>query len=293
MSASAILDFYSRAAPMTDAGRYAPLLAALPRDVQALARIVQGLVVHERVATDFYRLDLAPARRDESHIRTVARLLERVLALEDAPLAAARAPQKRLIGVCHHFAVLLVALLRAQGFAARARWGFADYLDPDRFDDHVVCEYWSAAQARWVRVDAQLDEAWCTLHRIEFDVFDVPRQRFVAAGDAWMLARSGRADPAQFGADGQRGLWFVAHELAKDVAALAKVEVLPWDTWGGLPRSDRSLDAGRLAFFDRVAGLARDPDRSFAELQSLYESEARLHVPSTVFNVRLQRAQAL
>jgi hypothetical protein len=293
MGSPTILDFYSRAAPVTDAGRYAPLLAALPRDVEALVRIVQGLVVHERVATDFYRLELAPRRRDESHLRSVTRVLERVLALEDAPLAAARAPQQRLIGVCHHFAVLLVAMLRAQGFAARARWGFADYLDPGLYEDHVVCEYWSAARARWVRVDAQLDEAWCTLRRIEFDVFDVPPDRFVAAGDAWALARAGHTDAARFGADGQRGLWFVAHQLAKDVAALAKVEMLPWDTWGGLPRSDRSLDASRLAFFDRVARLVHDPDRSFAELQALYESEARLHVPSTVFNARLQRAQAL
>lgn len=64
--------------------------------------------------------------------------------------------------------------------------------------------------------------------RSNFDILDVPRDRFLCAGEAWFSCRSG-ADPAKFGIDhtGVRGLWFVAGDLIRDVAALNKAEMLP------------------------------------------------------------------
>jgi transglutaminase-like putative cysteine protease len=54
-------------------------------------------------------------------------------------ISTARPPQKRLVGVCHHPMLLLVAMLRAQGVPARARSGFGSYFNPGFFEDH-----WSA-----------------------------------------------------------------------------------------------------------------------------------------------------
>src|SRR5262245_17804284 len=59
----AVQDFYTRPSAMTSAGRYAPLLEALPGDVMALTRIVQGLGVCEVVATDFYGFAIPDGRR--------------------------------------------------------------------------------------------------------------------------------------------------------------------------------------------------------------------------------------
>jgi transglutaminase-like putative cysteine protease len=122
-----ILDFYRRPGTMTSTGRHAAAFAGLPRDVAALARVVQGLAIHEYVASEFYGVEIPDERRSESHIRPVEEMLERLLALDARPLTVPRPPDKRLVGVCHHFMLLLVAMLRAGGVAARGRRGFGSY----------------------------------------------------------------------------------------------------------------------------------------------------------------------
>ena len=59
----------------------------------------------------------------------------------------------------------------------------------------------------------------------------MPRDHFLVAGDAWRLCRAGKADPAAFGVLDMHGLWFVASNVIRDVAALNNREMLPWDCW--------------------------------------------------------------
>lgn len=285
---SAILDFHARPAAMTrdPGGR----LDGLPREPAALARVVQGLLLHEHWAPA-YRVTLSDERRSDSHVRPVEELLDRILARDPRPLGVPRPPGERHVGVCRHFAVLLVAVLRAQGVPARARCGFAGYFNPGRFEDHWVCEAWSSGEERWVLVDAQLDALQRSELRLDFDPLDVPGDRFLVAGDAWTRCRSGDADPAAFGIFDMRGSWFVAGNLLRDLAALNHVEMLPWDVWGAMFGPGPIPDAERLALFDRLATLTRAPDASFAELRRLYEGDERLRVPATVFNALRNRAE--
>jgi hypothetical protein len=294
MAAQHILDFFARAAGMTSGGKHAVMLDKLPRDVATLARIVQGLAIHEYMA-DAYGLTIPDERKSESHIRPIETILDRLLAIDARPLAVNRAPNKRVVGVCHHFALFTVAMLRAKGVPARARFGFGSYFNPPYFEEHIVCEYWNAAEARWVLVDAQFDEVWRKELEIDHDVLDVPRDRFLIAGDAWAQCRAGQADASKFGifVGNLRGLWFIAAELVRDLAALNKIEMLPWDIWGAMPQPNERLDDHRLEFFDRLAALTRSPDASFTELRALYESDDRLRVPATVFNAALQRPESV
>ena len=280
---------------MTSAGRFAPLFDPLPRDVAWLTRIVQGLVLHEFVAAEWYGVSISDGRRSESHIRPVERMLERLLALDDRPLSVARLPERRLVGVCHHFMLLLLAMLRAKDVPVRGRRGFGSYFNPGYFEDHVVCEYWNAAEGRWAFADPQFDEVWRSRLDIEHDILDVPRDRFVIAGDAWERCRAGEADPSRFGIfkGDLRGLWFIADNLIHDVATLNKMEMLQWDVWGAMPRPDQRLDDDQLAFFDRLAALTWAPDESFDELRGLFQEDERLRVPATVFNTVLNRPEAL
>jgi hypothetical protein len=146
-----------------------------------------------------------------------------------------------------------------------------------------------------VLVDPQFDEVWRAKLNITHDVHDVPRDRFIIAGDAWARCRNGGVDPARFGIfkGDLRGLWFIAGNLVHDVAALNKMEMLQWDVWGAMPRPGESLRDDRLAFFDRLAVLTRVPDPSFEELRTLYERDERLRVPATVFNAILSRPEAV
>lgn len=287
-----VLDFYAQPAAMTAMGNRARLFDELPGDVAALSPVLQGLQIHEYMAAA-YGFEVSDPRRAESHLRPVGAMLERLVALDDRPVAIARPPERRLVGVCRHFTLLLVALLRARGIPARARVGFGTYFMPGQFLDHWVCEWRDERAARWVRSDTQLDDVWRDRLGVDFDVLDVPHDRFVIAGDAWAQWREGAVDAALFGIHELRGAWFIAGNLIRDVAALNKVELLPWDVWGGMPPPDETLDEEALAFFDRLAALTREPDAEFAKLRSLYDDDARLRVPATVFNAVRQRPEAV
>ena len=301
-STDAALRYYTKPAVMTAAGPYQPLLADLPRGVAALAGVAQGLIIHEHLA-GLYGVTLSDERRATVHIRPVAELLARILAEDGRPLTAARAPAARTAGNCRHFTVLTVAMLRAQGVPARARCGFGDYFGSGWFEDHWVCEYWDEAAERWVLADAQLDDRLRQAPDIDFDPLDVPRGRFLVAGEAWRRCRRGDADPGRFGLSllHQAGDWWIAGNLLRDVAALNNMEMLPWDVWGAMPGPGEPIGAARLALFDRLADLTADPgaadpgaagpDAAPADLAAAYTGDDRLRVPATVYNAIRNRAE--
>ena len=261
----------------------------LPADVGALVRAVQGLCIYDLLAEPFYGVKLPPERASEIHLRTPQAMLARIRDLDPRPLSRPRPPGKRLAARCGGFTMLLVALLREKGFRARARAGFGAYFNPPYFEDHWVCEYWKADEARWAMADAQFDEVWREKMSIRHDILDVPREQFLVAGEAWRRCRSGAADPEKFGIAfvPLRGLWFVAASLVRDAAALAGVQTLPWDVWGAMPRAPRALTDEELALFDRLA--AGDED----QMKTLYATEEHLRVPPRVFNAILNRPEAI
>lgn len=124
---------------------------------------------------------------------------------------------------------------------------------------------------------------------------DVPRNRFLTPSDAWSQCRTGKADPSKFGIfrGDLRGLWFIAGNLVRDIAALNKMEMLQWGAWGAMPRPNQPLQQDQLSFFDRLAALSRSADASFYELRVIYEKEERLHVPPTVFNALLNPPETI
>ena len=278
------LDFYRTPVDLSDAGVHVGFFEGLPHDAGGLAQVVQGLLVHEHIAPA-YGLTLSPEQHAQAHLRSVERILETIAAQDNKPLPVARPAGERVVGVCRHFTLLHVAMLRAQGVAARARCGFGAYFQEGMFLDHWVTEYWNEAQSRWVLVDPQLDTRQRELFKVTFDPVDVPRDQFLVAGDAWRLCRSGKADPASFGILDMHGLWLIAGNVIRDVAALNNHEMLPWDVWGAMAQSDAGLD---LPFFDRLAELSHAPDEHLDELHAVYEDK-RIAVPGTVFNAVLNR----
>ena len=278
------IDTYRTPVAMSDAGRQARLFDGLPHDVGGLAQVVQGLMVHEHIAPA-YGLTLSPEQHAQAHLRSVEKILEAIAAQDRKPLPVARPAGERVVGVCRHFTLLHVAMLRAQGVAARARCGFGAYFVERMFIDHWVTEYWNEAQKRWVLVDAQLDGRQRELFKIGFDPLDVPRDQFLVAGQAWELCRAGKADPDSFAILDMHGLWLIAGNVIRDVAALNNHEMLPWDVWGAMTRNDAGLD---LPLIDRLAELSHAPDEHPAELQAAYE-DRRIAVPGTVFNAVLNR----
>jgi len=282
------LDFYRQPVALSDPASQRPLFRDLPRDPGALAVIVQGLLMHEHVAPA-YGLKLSGEQHAEAHVRPVEQMLQAIAKRDPRPLSAARAAGERQVGVCRHFTLLHVAMLRSKGVPARARCGFGAYFEKAKFVDHWVTEYWNESARKWVLVDPQLDARQRELFKISFDPLDVPRDQFLVAGDGWRLCRAGKADPQAFGILDMWGFWFIASNVVRDLAALNNREMLPWDVWGPMTPNDVDID---MSLIDRLAELTHDPDAHFAELRAVYDQGPPLSVPPTVFNAVRNRAEA-
>jgi len=259
-------------------------LNALPTDIPSLVKILQGVMLHAFWA-ERYGVSLTDERRAEVNLRRVDKQLARIVELEDRPLGEARPHERKLVGNCRDFSVMLAAILRHQGVPARARCGFGTYFTPGRYEDHWVCEIWRADQGRWILVDAQLDELMIEALKPDFDPLDVPRDRFIVGGKAWQLCRSGAADSDDFGIFDMHGIEFVRGDLLRDFLAFNKIEILPWDGgWGYMVALEPEQVASVYALMDRVAALIGAADASafdddWAALRALYEQDASFPPP--------------
>ena len=227
------------------------ILVGLPADVGLLREIVSGLVVHPDML-DLYQL-AAPDDLSEIHVRPVSELLDIILGKCARPLGEPRPPGKRLLGSCRHYSVLLCAILRSAGTPSRVRSGFARYFEQGTWEDHWLTEYWNPGQARWQRVDAELDEVLSRAYAIAFDPADVPELEFMPGPQAWRSYRDGEVDPQLFGIFASRGPHFIAGTVVRDIAALSKHEMLPWDYWGYLDDLARGTAGLDVTLIDDLA----------------------------------------
>jgi hypothetical protein len=167
--------------------------------------------------------------------------------------------------------VLACAFLRHRAIHARCRAGFASYFEPGSFLDHWVVEYLHPlVEPRWVRVDPEI---------LGFEFVaapdDLAEGEFLTGGEAWIECREGRADPSTFGVDGHPenfGIGEIRGNLIRDLAALNKVETLPWDEWGRMKASyagETAPDYDEL--MDTIAAACASGDE--AAIGALYASD--------------------
>jgi hypothetical protein len=273
--------YFSQYGKITNPGRYADIYTGLPSDLPSLVQVVQGLMVHVFWA-ERYGLSLPVERKAEVQLRSMERRLARTLELDPSSLITPRTNVNKIVGNCRDFSVTLASVLRSRDIPARARCGFGTYFLPDQYEDHWVCEYWNEVDRRWVLVDAQLDELQRNVLEISFNPLDVPRSQFIVGGAAWKMCRSGQADPDQFGIFDMHGIDFVKADFIRDVAALNKVELLPWDCWGMIFMDYATLPPDDLSMLDRLADLTCAEVPNFALVRQLYESDPRLRVNESI-----------
>jgi len=184
---------------------------------------------------------------------------------------------------------LAVAVLRSHAIPSRARCGFSTYFEPGRAIDHWIVEYRN--RGRWISADFQIDSVQASVLQLDFDALDQPPGKFLRAGQAWQACRRGQLDPACCGILEEGGYWFIAQNLMRDLAALNKMEVLPWDVWGMMPKPDDPMPSELLDQFDQIAELTADVDARLGELRRRYEDDDRVRVPIRVQNAVRQRVE--
>jgi hypothetical protein len=206
-----------------------------------------------------YGLDDAAASRATL---PVAARLDGIFEMDAGHLLIQRPPDKRAVGTCRDFALMLCSFLRSKGIPSRVRCGFAAYFGSS-WEDHWVCEYWDEQAQKWRLSDPQIDGLHKERFGIEFDPKDVPRQAFVTAGQAWLDCRAARADPDRFGQGQVRGLWFIKVNVLRDHYVLNAREISVWDGWRAAPSARRMVGEHEIALLD---DLAAHPEQPLAEV---------------------------
>jgi hypothetical protein len=130
-------------------------------------------------------------------------------------------------------------------------------------------------------VDAQLDDFQRQELEIGFNPLDVQRDQFIVGGKAWLDCRNGDADPNNFGVFDMHGLWFIRGNLVRDIAALNKVELLPWDGWGLIDREEESIAHEDLILLDNIASMTSD-EVDYSSVREIYETNEGLVVPPII-----------
>ncbi len=161
-------------------------------------------------------------------------------------------PDHKLIGNCRDFSLFFTALLRRTGIPARCRCGFGMYFIPNHGEDHWVVERWDSASQRWIICDPQLDDVMIERLKIDFDPMDMPDRAFLSGGEAWLACRSGD-EPDKYGIFDMKGWDFIKGDLVRDIAALAGLELLPWDCWGVIERPYTMLSDNDIHALDEAA----------------------------------------
>lgn len=285
------IEYYKLHSEVSDPGKYTPEFAKLPQDIKSLGRIVQGLMIHETDGSVF-NTTITPNRIKDIRLRYVNKIVDRLFEIDNSPLEVSRDNNKKIVGTCRDFAILLTSMCRSVGIAARMRVGFASYTYKDmNFNpDHVLMEYWNNDTNKWVKVDVRVTPKHIEkkVFDINFDTFDVPRSEFEFAADVWKKCRENDEYLDLYGYGKSKectGLWYIRNKMMHDLAALNKQEMLPWDGWGYMYFSaphQEITSSLQLKDLDKVSKLIKGSDIDVATLSNYLDNNPNLKVPSIV-----------
>lgn len=273
------VEYFKSFGEFSDPKYYKDQLLVFPDDPIDICKVIHGLIIHPFL-TSKYGVKIDNDRvNTEQQARSVVEILDNIHRIQNAPLTQMRPPAMRTVGTCRNFSLLLCSVLRSKSVPARLRCGFATYFDQGPHVDHWICEYWSDTEKYWVRVDPQLDDLQVQELDIAFDPCDIPIDVYLYAGEAWVMCRRGRADPATFGVRDLSGLGFIKGNIVRDILALNKIETLPWDLgWGILGKNYlQDVDRAELGYIDR---LARCSANSLVHLaHSFFRDDEKIRFP--------------
>ena len=279
MDTDNIMEYYSSQSRYTDPGSYRYLYEGIPSDISRIVNTVQGVLLHlNQVEMD--RIQIPKKRHDrEVRLNTVEAMLNCISKMDDRPITFSRPTEKRMIGICTHFALLTCSILRYKGIPARSRGGFETYYSSEVHHDHWICEYWNASEKRWVKIDPELNNFLKKEWDIKYNNLDLPQNIFLTGAETWKLCRSGGGNPDHFGIHGDRwyGGWeFVLTEMVLDFIAFNKTELLPWDGNSLSEKDTHQITDEEFTLLDQASELAVATDASFHEMRMFYKNNRKL-----------------
>ncbi len=293
-----ILRYYRQTSCYTDLGYYKEFAERLPDSVDALCILQRMQIIHPVVFLndpdirrkqdtfwgDMTKVPTTKLMFEDELFPTAISMLSELLR-RNTDYSVHREAKDKLHVTCRGQAILLAAVLKAKGYPARARSGFAPYIKYYGICyDHWITEYYKEEEARWVLVDADLH---CPDHEIDFNLNDMPRNRFLFGAEAYLGLRRGAytedqilyaSNPPTIGLKAAiRGLLFDFHCLMNDEILFYHVPVYIQD-------QDFTLSEEEYQELDELAELMLEPDGNFESLCGIWKTREKFRMMTGAMN---------
>lgn len=292
-----VLNFYKQTSLYTDLGLYKNFMKNLPDDINDLCILQRKQIIHPvafgipniRKQSNCFWGDMTkvPITRlvyEDDLFPTAISMISELLR-KDKIYSVNRKAEDKINVTCRGEAILLAATLKAKGYSARVRSGFAPYIKYDGVSyDHWITEYYDEIKQRWVLVDA---DEHCPDHEMGFDLNDIPRNKFIFGAEAYLGMRTGKykteeiyyaSDPATLGLKASiRGLFYDFHSLMNDEIIFLHLPKYIQD-------KNFELDEEEYIELDNLAELLLEPDKNFDKILDIWNNKSKFRIMSGALN---------
>ena len=292
-----VFNFYKQTSLYTDLGLYKNFMKNLPDDINELCILQRKQIIHPVAFDipnirkqsncfwgDMTKVPITRLDYEDDLFPTAISMISELLR-KDKTYSVNRKAEDKIHVTCRGEAILLAATLKAKGYSARVRSGFAPYIKYDGVSyDHWITEYYDEIKQRWVLVDA---DEHCPDHEMEFDLNDIPRNKFIFGAEAYLGMRTGKykteeiyyaSDPATLGLKASiRGLFYDFHSLMNDEIIFLH-----------LPKyiQDKNFELSEEEYIelDNLAELLLEPDKNFDKILDIWNNVSKFRIMSGALN---------
>lgn len=292
-----ILNFYKKTSLYTDLGLYKDFAKQLTDNIDELCVLQRMQIIHpvafrdKEIRTkkdcfwgDMTKVPITRLEYEDDLFPTAISMISELLR-KNSNYCKNRKAEDKIHVTCRGEAILLAATLKAKGYSARARSGFAPYIKYDGVAyDHWITEYYEEDKDRWILVDA---DEHCPDHEMGFDLNDIPRDKFIFGAEAYLGMRNNKykteeiyyaSDPATLGLKASlRGLFYDFHSLMND-------EIIFLHLPSYIQEKNFELTEEEYEELDNLATLLLNPDDNFEELQKIWNTESKFRIMSGALN---------
>ena len=286
-----ILEFYKQTSLYTDLGLYTDFAKSLPDDIDELCVLQRMQIIHPIVYNnsdirkqskcfwgDMTKVPITRLDYEDDLFPTAISMISELLR-KDKNYDKNRKAENKIHVTCRGEAILLTATLKAKGYSARVRSGFAPYIKYNGVNyDHWITEYFDEKKDRWVLVDA---DEHCPDHEMGFDLNDIPRNKFIFGAEAYLGIRNNKykddeiyyaSVPPTFGLKASlRSLFYDFHSLMNDEIIFLHLPKYIVD-------KNFELNEEEYVELDNLAKLMLDPDTNFEKLLEIWNNNLKFRI---------------
>ena len=303
MISKKILDFYKKTSVYTDLGFYREFAMNLPDNIQELCLLQRNQIIHPfNLSNEEMRNDSNSCYGDmrkipitdlcyENDIYPTAISMLSGLLRKNKEYSINRKIEDKIHVCCREQAILLTSVLKAKGYAARVRSGFAKYVNTNgnQAGDHWITEYYNEVEKRWVLVDADMyfDEDILNEYHIDFNLLDIPCEKFIFGAQAYLGLRKNEYENDEIyyaSSPYTYGLKAALHGLFYDFHSLMNNEIIFLHLPKYICEKNFELTEKEYLELDNLATLLLNPDANFEKIWGVWNNQPKFRIMSGGMN---------